>query len=130
MVTMLVPFGSKAGQALSSVVPSTMFTPRISSLIPTEPLSSQSPMHGPPGVEVGGTGVTVGVGVAGVAGRLTRPILEAVLSVNQILPSGPAMIRFGPLSLVGGLNSVITPAGVIFPIVEAAVNHTLPRGRR
>src|SRR4026207_672186 len=79
-----------------------------------------------------------------------RPILLALNSENQMLPSGPAARARGPLAAVGGGGSggppgpaasargplsavgigysVITPAGVIFPIFPApnSPNQMLP----
>ena len=62
-------------------------------------------------------------------GRI-RPILLASASVNQRLPSGPAVIPAGTLSAVGIGNSVIVPLGVIRPILLplSAVNQRLPSG--
>src|SRR5437879_5393405 len=59
-----------------------------------------------------------------------RPIRLPNRSVNHRLPSGPAVMRQGPLSAVGRGNSVITPAGVIRPILfpPISVNHKLPSG--
>ena len=49
-------------------------------------------------------------------------------SVNHIAPCGPAVIWYGPAPAVGTLNWVITPAGLIRPILSAAnsVNHIEP----
>lgn len=44
-----------------------------------------------------------------------RPTEAAARSVNQILPSGPAVMRKGPFGPVSA-NSVIPPATVILPI--------------
>ena len=57
-----------------------------------------------------------------------RPILLALNSENQMLPSGPAASARGPLSGVGIGNSVITPAGVMRPILPPAnsPNQMLP----
>ena len=51
-------------------------------------------------------------------------------SVNQRLPSGPAVIGTEQLPAVGNGNSVIVPAGVIRPILLAppSVNHRLSSG--
>ena len=49
-----------------------------------------------------------------------RPILLRGDSVNQRLPSGPAVMPEGSLSAVGIGNSVTTPAGVMRPILLAA----------
>ena len=46
-----------------------------------------------------------------------RPILLPLLSVNQRLPSGPAVMPRGTASGVGIGNSVTTPAVVIRPIL-------------
>ncbi len=61
---------------------------------------------------------------------LTRPTCPAPNSVNQRLPSEPAVMLHGRPPLVGIRNSVITPAGVIRPILfaSASVNHTFPSG--
>src|SRR5579871_2931586 len=58
-----------------------------------------------------------------------RPTLLLV-SVNQRLPSGPAVILVGPLPVVGRGNSVICPPGVIRPSLSASgsVNQRLPSG--
>ena len=57
-----------------------------------------------------------------------RPILPALNSENQMLPSGPAASARGPLSGVGIANSVMTPCGVTRPILPPmnSPNHTLP----
>src|SRR5438552_2352059 len=62
--------------------------------------------------------------------KLSLPILFPVFSVNHRLPSGPVVIRSGPLPLVGTANSVITPAVVILPILLPlnSVNQRLPSG--
>jgi riboflavin biosynthesis pyrimidine reductase len=49
-----------------------------------------------------------------------RPILLPLFSVNQRLPSGPAVMKSGPLPPVGTGNSVTTPAGVDPPDLVAA----------
>src|SRR5262245_35215832 len=49
-------FASNAGHVLSGLLPSAIFTPRMSSLIATEPSPLQSPTHVPPP----GVGVTMG----------------------------------------------------------------------
>src|SRR5215213_3079919 len=64
-----------------------------------------------------------------------RPIALVVpWSVNQMLPSGPAVIDLGSLPAFRPvLNSWIAPAGVIRPIagvVPPSTNHTLPSGPR
>src|SRR3989454_1552325 len=66
-----------------------------------------------------------------------RPTLLPQDSVNQRLPSGPAVMPSGLLLPLGGQlrlggrgNSVITPAGVIRPILLplSSVNQRLPSG--
>jgi hypothetical protein len=59
-----------------------------------------------------------------------RPILFPRLSVNQTLPSGPAVIASGLRSVLLSENSEIAPEGVIRPIYEAAisVNQRFPSG--
>ena len=60
-----------------------------------------------------------------------RPILLPLISVNQRLPSGPAVMKRGPLLLVViGKSFVIAPAVVIRPIllVPFSVNHSAPSG--
>jgi hypothetical protein len=63
-----------------------------------------------------------------------RPIRLAPLSVNQRLPSGPAVIPTGFVTAVVGKgdrgNSVTSPAGVIRPIrfPISSVNQRLPSG--
>ena len=68
--------------------------------------------------------MTVPVGVI-------RPILFALNSVNQRLPSGPAVIpdRFAP-AVMPLENSVTAPPGVIRPMrfPVSSVNQTLPSG--
>jgi hypothetical protein len=62
-----------------------------------------------------------------------RPILFAEFSVNQILPSGPAVMSTSPAFAVMPLEySVIVPLGVIYPMrfPNSSVNHTLPSGPR
>ncbi len=58
-----------------------------------------------------------------------RPILLALLSVNQRLPSDPAAMAFGPLAAPIE-NSVMTPAVVIRPILLPllSVNQRFPSG--
>jgi hypothetical protein len=58
------------------------------------------------------------------------PILLPLLSVNHSAPSGPAVMPYGPLLLVGIGNSVIVPAVVIRPILLLfnSVNHSAPSG--
>ena len=48
---------------------------------------------------------------------LILPILFPVDSVNQILPSGPAVMPFGELLFVGIEYSVIVPSREICPIL-------------
>src|SRR5271157_3381020 len=63
--------------------------------------------------------------------RVSRPILLPVNSVNQRLPSGPAVIPTGPLlGVMPALNSVTVPPGVIRPIrsPDCSVNQRLPSG--
>ena len=54
------------------------------------------------------------------AAQAIFPILFAValFSVNQIFPSGPAVMPYGLLLAVGIENSVTTPLGVILPILS------------
>src|SRR6266851_2992489 len=64
---------------------------------------------------------------------LMRPILLAFASVNQRLPSGPAVMQKGLLKGVGTENSVIPPLVVMRPISSAplpvsSVNQRLPSG--
>src|SRR5208337_3807211 len=61
---------------------------------------------------------------------VTRPILLPLSSVNQRLPSGPAVISTGVLPGVGIAYSAMMPAGVIRPIRLAllSVNQRLPSG--
>jgi len=42
-----------------------------------------------------------------------RPILLSAFSVNQRVPSGPAVIPEGPLPEVGRTNSVMLPVGLV-----------------
>src|SRR5207248_5340081 len=62
--------------------------------------------------------------------RLSRPILLVLNSVNQMLPSGPVVMKFGWLLEVGTAYSVMIPAGVIRPILLPliSVNQMLPSG--
>src|SRR5437016_6696253 len=64
-------------------------------------------------------------------GSSSRQILFAISSVNQMLPSGPAVIPIGKLK-VGVRNSVITPCGVIRAtwLWFCSVNQKLPSGPR
>src|SRR5215472_8277458 len=59
-----------------------------------------------------------------------RPILFPSISVNQILPSGPATMPPGPDAAVGTGNSVTVPEGVIRPVLFApcSVNQRSPPG--
>src|SRR3989442_9317195 len=61
---------------------------------------------------------------------LMRPIWLPSYSVNQRLPSGPAVILSGELPDVGRRNSVIFPLGVMRPIwlTLFSVNQRLPSG--
>ncbi len=56
------------------------------------------------------------------------PILFPNRSVNQTLPSGPAVMPLGPLEDVGTLYSVMAPAEVIRPMLFpfCSVNHKAP----
>src|SRR5262249_59419060 len=59
-----------------------------------------------------------------------RPIAP-FSSVNQRLPSGPAVISAGELPVERPVeNSVMTPAGVIRPMAWRSVNQRLPSGPR
>ena len=57
-----------------------------------------------------------------------RPILFVPPSVNQRLPSGPAVIAPGWLPGVGRGNSLMLPPGVMRPILspDTSVNQRLP----
>src|SRR2546421_9377974 len=59
-----------------------------------------------------------------------RPILLPPFSVNQRLPSGPAVIQRDTLPAVGTTNSVMMPAGVLRPILLPCLsaNQRLPSG--
>src|SRR5260370_32437747 len=59
-----------------------------------------------------------------------RPIWLVASSVNQRLPSDPAVMSAGKLLLVGSGYSVILPLGVMRPIWLAlnSVNQRLPSG--
>src|SRR5229473_2168887 len=59
-----------------------------------------------------------------------RPILFVPPSVNQRLPSGPAVIAPGWLPGVGRGNWLMLPPGVMRPIasVPTSVNQRLPSG--
>src|SRR5437588_192668 len=61
-----------------------------------------------------------------------RPILFRLSSVNQRLPSGPAVIPWGELCPVGTENSVIWPVGVMRPtwFFFTCTNQRLPSGPR
>src|SRR3989475_4991268 len=61
---------------------------------------------------------------------MIRPILEALYSVNHMLPSGPGCMLDARLAAVGMGNSVMAPAGVILPTLFPlpSVNQTLPSG--
>src|SRR5450759_1111292 len=62
------------------------------------------------------------------SGTSSRPILLALASVNQTLPSGPPAIPLGKLPAVAIEYSVATPAGVMLPIrlPAVSVNQRLP----
>src|SRR5450756_2176135 len=62
------------------------------------------------------------------SGTSSRPILLALASVNQTLPSGPPAIPLGKLPAVAIEYSVATPAGVMLPIrlLAVSVNQRLP----
>src|SRR5436853_7454529 len=59
-----------------------------------------------------------------------RPILLPSRSVNQRLPSGPAVIPSGLLLDVGRGNSLMVPLGLMRPIwlPSCSVNQRLPSG--
>src|ERR1035437_489272 len=61
---------------------------------------------------------------------LIFPILPALTSVNQRLPSGPVVMKYGLLLLEGVANSVMVPEGVTLPTLPAlsSVNQRLPSG--
>ena len=61
---------------------------------------------------------------------LIRPILSPLHSINQRLPSGPAVIKLGLLPAVGTGNSVILPLGLMRPILFPlhSANQKLPSG--
>src|SRR3954447_13055053 len=62
---------------------------------------------------------------------LIIPILATLSSVNQRLPSGPAVIPRGSAMAVGTANSVMAPvAELIIPILSerSSVNQSLPSG--
>src|SRR5262249_23770492 len=88
------------------------------------------PREGPPEVPVGvRVGVTESVGVGVGVGEpppptVTRPILF-VPSVNQMFPSGPAVI---PSGLEAVISEVTTPEVVIRPITVPAVYQSAPSG--
>jgi hypothetical protein len=58
------------------------------------------------------------------------PILSAKRSVNQMFPSAPTAMPYGPLAGVGTGNSTIAPFGEILPILVPtdSVNHRFPSG--
>ena len=58
------------------------------------------------------------------------PILLALCSVNQRLPSGPLVIPRGRQQVEGRANCCILPAGVMRPILfpTGSVNQRLPSG--
>jgi len=49
-------------------------------------------------------------------------------SVNHRLPSGPAVIPAGPLTIETLYSVTAFVANTIFPILEPSVNHRLPSG--
>ena len=55
-----------------------------------------------------------------------QPSFLPTISVNQMLPSGPATTSAGPPCSVGIWNSVTIPSGVIRPMLFADANHRLP----
>ena len=59
-----------------------------------------------------------------------RPILFLPFSVNQRLPSGPVVIRLGPLFAVGMVNSVNVPSVAIRPmrLPPFSANQSAPSG--
>ena len=59
-----------------------------------------------------------------------RPILLALFSANQRLPSGPAVIPSGLLLAVGIGNAEKLPLGVMRPMTlpASSVNQRLPSG--
>src|ERR1035437_1916715 len=61
---------------------------------------------------------------------VTLPILPAINSVNQRLPSGPVVMNCGKLLLAEVANSVMVPEGVTLPILPpfCSVNQRLPSG--
>ena len=94
-----------------------------------EPEVAVGARRDPAGLGAGGRDVANSV-MAWVVG-LIIPILLAAYSVNQRLPSGPAVIPSGPELAVGMANSVMAwVVGLIIPILLAAasVNQRLPSG--
>src|SRR2546425_8138075 len=83
---------------------------------------ARGPLRGA-GLGSGGNSVTTPAGVI-------CAILLPKNSVNQRLPSRPAVMAKGPLSLMRSeANSVITPAEVIRPMTpETSANQILPSG--
>src|SRR5262245_2598670 len=80
------------------------------------------------GVGVGPEGgVGVGVGGGGPPASVTFPIFWALISVNQMLPSGPAQICRGLVRGAHG-NSVSVPEVVIRPIFPIPAYQRLPSG--
>src|SRR5260221_13071601 len=78
-------------------------------------------------------GLLAGVGIGNsmnIPVGVTRPILlpALVCSVNQRLPSGPAVMAKGPPVAVGTTYSVNIPAGVTFAmrLPTGSLNHRLP----
>ena len=51
--------------------------------------------------------------------KANSPILFGVFSVNQIFPSSPALMLYGKLAAVGGVNSPtgLVPPGAMTPIL-------------
>src|SRR5215472_4436950 len=74
-------------------------------------------------------GVGIGNSVRTPSGVM-RPMLLPSRSVNQTLPSGPAVISHGAARRVGTGNSVSKPPGVMRPIrfPGISVNHRFPSG--
>src|SRR6476659_7356925 len=81
----------------------------------------------PPGPEFA---VGIGYSVTWPLPTVIRAILPAPCSVNQTLPSAPALMAVGLLATVGIANCVIVPDGVIWPtsLIPASVNQTFPSG--
>src|SRR5579885_410140 len=62
------------------------------------------------------------------APEVMRPILSANISVNQSLPSVPAVISHGYLPGVTTENMMICPSELLRPILSDSVNQRLPSG--